>query len=119
MQADTFMRKSLRVITLFLGIITLAGCAFPGVYKINVQQGTIVKQSDLDALKPGMTPKQVHFVLGSPSLINTFDHTKEGYLYTFQKAGGKIQTQRVTVFYDAQRKFSHYEAALLEDTPAY
>ena len=30
------------ILTLLLGFATLSGCVFPGVYKLNVQQGNIV-----------------------------------------------------------------------------
>lgn len=113
------MRKTLYFLIMTFSLAGTTACSFPGVYKINVQQGTIVEQKDLDQLKPGMSPKQVHFVLGSPSLINTFDSSQEGYLYTFQKAGGKIQKQKVVVFYDEAGKYARYEAQLLAETPAY
>lgn len=96
----------------------LAGCVFPGVYKINVQQGNILSEEDLVQLEKGMTRDQVHSVLGTPLMLNPVDLSREYYVYTFQEAGGDIREQRVIVYYDADR-FDHYEAQLLEDTPAY
>ncbi|MEH6357265.1 MAG: outer membrane protein assembly factor BamE, partial [Marinobacter sp.] len=53
------------ILTLFL-----AGCAFPGVYKINVQQGNIVTNKELNALTEGMPRSQVHAVMGTPLMLN-------------------------------------------------
>lgn len=101
------------ILTLFL-----AGCAFPGVYKINVQQGNIVTSEELSALTEGMPRSQVHAVMGTPLMLNPVDPSREYYVYTFQRAGGDIEEQRIIVYYD-DNQFSHYEAQLLEQTPAY
>ncbi|MDX1457877.1 MAG: outer membrane protein assembly factor BamE [Marinobacter sp.] len=99
-------------------VLSLAGCVFPGVYKINVQQGSILSQEDLDQLSAGMTRRQVHSILGSPSVINPTDNTREYYIYTFQRRGEDIEQQRVTVFYE-NGQYSRYESELLPETPAY
>lgn len=101
------------ILTLFL-----TGCAFPGVYKINVQQGNIVTNKELTALTEGMPRSQVHAVMGTPLMLNSVDTSTEYYVYTFQRAGGNIEEQRIIVYYDNDQ-FSHYEAQLLEETPAY
>ena len=56
------MRAS--ILTVLLGIATLAGCAFPGVYKLNVQQGNIVTDDMLAQLETGMNQRQVEYVMG-------------------------------------------------------
>jgi len=101
------------ILTLFL-----SGCAFPGVYKINVQQGNIVTNKELNALTEGMPRSQVHAVMGTPLMINPVDTSREYYVYTFQRAGGDVKEQHIIVYYDDDQ-FSHYEAQLLEETPAY
>jgi outer membrane protein assembly factor BamE len=99
-------------------LLALAGCVFPGVYKINVQQGNIVTQEDLDSLSEGMTRSQVRSVLGTPMVSNPVDGEKDYYIYTFQKQGGEIREQKVIIHY-AEERFSHYQADMLEETPAY
>ncbi|HLT14849.1 MAG TPA: outer membrane protein assembly factor BamE [Marinobacter sp.] len=101
-----------------ISILSLAGCAFPGVYKINVQQGNIVTDKELTSLSQGMPRSQVHAVLGTPLMLNPVDPSREYYVYTFQRRGGDIEEQRIIVYYD-EDTFSHYEAQLLEETPAY
>ena len=97
------------VLTLILSCaaLSLGGC-FPGVYKIDIQQGNIITQDMLDQLKPGMTRRQVHYVLGTPIAENTFDPTLESYVYTIQRAGGEIRTQTINVHYqnDVMTRYS-------------
>ena len=107
-----------KILTLIFITLVIQACSFPGVFKINVQQGNIVSQEMLDKLEPGMTKKQVHFVLGAPVLDNTFDESLETYLYTYQKAGGEIEQQTIAIHYK-DGVFSHYEGELLSETPAY
>ncbi len=106
-----------KLITLIL-ILAISGCAFPGVYKINVQQGSIVTNEELTALSEGMPRSQVHAVMGTPLLLNPADPSREYYIYTFQRKGGDIKEQRIIVYYDGDN-YTHYEAQLLEETPAY
>ena len=99
-------------------LITTTGCSFPGVSKINIQQGNIVTQDMLDQLKPGMNKRQVHFVLGNPLLDNVFDDSHENYAYTYQYAGGETKQQLITVYFEGE-KYTHYTGELLDDNPAY
>jgi len=107
-----------KICCLALVLLFLQACSFPGVYKINVQQGNIVTSEMLDKLKPGMTKKQVHFVLGNPVIDNIFDSSFENYIYTYQEKGGDTETQQIKVHYEAGL-FTQYESQLLDDHPAY
>ena len=92
--------QKLKLAGLLLATSLAAGCGFPGVYKIDVQQGNIVEKDSLDQLKIGLTRKQVHYLLGTPVLENTFDPSNETYIYTIQLAGGIIQKQNIMLVYD-------------------
>lgn len=105
-------------LTALILTLVLSGCAFPGVYKINVQQGNIVTDEELTKLNEGMPRSQVQALLGSPLMLNPVDDSREYYVYTFQRRGGDIKEQRIIVHYNDDL-FSHYEAQLLEETPAY
>lgn len=97
--------------------LSLAACSFPGVYRIDVQQGNIIDQEDLGELNPTMTRADVHELLGTPITVSSFNPDREHYLYTFQEDGGEIRKQRVTVIY-AEGQYLRHEAKLLEETPA-
>jgi outer membrane protein assembly factor BamE len=59
--------------------LTLSGCGnfgFPGVYRIDVEQGNIVTPEMIEQLKPGMTRRQVRFVMGTPLIEDTFNDNR-------------------------------------------
>lgn len=85
--------------------LTLAGCGgvrlgFPGVYRIDVAQGNIVTQEMIDKLKPGMTKRQVRFVMGSPLVIDTFTPERWDYVYRYARAGELEREERVSLFFE-------------------
>ncbi|WP_210395899.1 outer membrane protein assembly factor BamE [Motiliproteus sediminis] len=81
--------------------LTLAGCSFfPGVHKIDIQQGNVITQEQVDQLRPGMSRSQVRFVLGTPAVTDTFHQDRWDYLYTLQEGGGERQQQRLTLYFD-------------------
>jgi len=84
----------------FTGLIALAGCSFPGVYKIDIQQGNVVTQDMIDQLRPGMTRRQVRFIMGNPLLTDTFHSNRWDYLYSLQPGGGERLQERVSVVFD-------------------
>lgn len=85
---------------------TLAGCGnvgaldFPGVYKIGIPQGNIITQEMVDQLRPGMTKRQVIFVMGTPLVRDPYHQNRWDYVYNYQPGGGVRGQERVTVFFD-------------------
>ncbi|SDT26511.1 outer membrane protein assembly factor BamE [Pseudomonas oryzae] len=84
----------------FLGLAALAGCSFPGVYKIDIQQGNVVTQDMIDQLRPGMTQRQVRFIMGNPLITDTFHARRWDYLYSLQPGGGERQQERISLMFD-------------------
>ena len=78
-------------LTALILTLIMAGCVFPGVYKINVQQGNILTDEELTSLAEGMSRSQVHSLLGTPLMTNPADPSREYYVYTFQRSGGDIR----------------------------
>ena len=83
-----------------VGLLALAGCSFPGVYKIDVQQGNVVTQDMIDQLRPGMTRRQVRFIMGNPLLVDTFHPNRWDYLYSLQPGGGERQQERISILFN-------------------
>ncbi|MBB1610549.1 MULTISPECIES: outer membrane protein assembly factor BamE [unclassified Pseudomonas] len=83
-----------------MGLAALAGCSFPGVYKIDIQQGNVVTQDMIDQLKPGMTRRQVRFIMGNPLIVDTFHPDRWDYLYSIQPGGGQRQQERVSLMFN-------------------
>ena len=84
-----------------VGLLALAGCSFPGVYKIDIQQGNVVTQDMIDQLRPGMTRRQVRFIMGNPLLTDTFHADRWDYLYSLQPGGGERQQERVSLIFNS------------------
>ncbi len=84
----------------FVGLLALAGCSFPGVYKIDIQQGNVVTQDMIDQLRPGMTRRQVRFIMGNPLIQDTFHTNRWDYLYSLQPGGGQRQQERMSIYFN-------------------
>ncbi|GAB3371025.1 outer membrane protein assembly factor BamE [Azotobacter armeniacus] len=97
MQNTKLMLTSLPLV----GLLALAGCTIPGVYKIDIQQGNVVTQDMIDQLRPGMTRRQVRFVMGSPLITDTFHPDRWDYLYSIKPGGGQRLQERVSLVFDS------------------
>ena len=77
-------KRTLLNASLLLVAVSLAACSFhwPRVHRITVQQGNVVSQEMVDKLKPGMTRRQVAFVMGEPVMRNSFNADQWDYVYT-------------------------------------
>lgn len=93
------MQKTLICI---LCLIALPGCEslLPEPHKIEIQQGNRIKQADLDKIKPGMTRKQVRYVLGTPLLTDAFQKNRWDYVYFLKDSNDQIQRSRVTLYFE-------------------
>jgi outer membrane protein assembly factor BamE len=72
---------------------------FPGVYKISIPQGNIITQEMVDQLRPGMTKRQVIFVMGTPLVRDPYYQDRWDYVYNFQPGGGVRGQERMSVFF--------------------
>jgi outer membrane protein assembly factor BamE len=89
--------QKLLIYVIACATLSLGGCALyreSWVHKIDIQQGNIVTQELVDQLKPGMTRRQVVFVMGSPLLTDPFHTDRWDYIYTFQAGGSSEREQR-------------------------
>jgi outer membrane protein assembly factor BamE len=98
------MRKLLLYSTLLAGMAG-ASCStvlnnLPGVYRVDVQQGNIVDQSMVDQLRPGMSKRQVLYIMGSPMLKDPFREKQWDYLYSNQPGGEARQQKRLILIFE-------------------
>ncbi len=92
------------IITFFCLIcISLSGCSLFKVYKPDIQQGNDLTQSMVSQLRPGMSKSQVLNILGSPVMNNVFDDNHWAYVYTFAKAGKRVQDRRLDLYFQNDR----------------
>jgi outer membrane protein assembly factor BamE len=92
--------------TLFLccALSLITGCGyvsfFPGVYRIDVEQGNLINQEMIDQLKPGMTTRQVQFILGTPLIQDSFNQSRWDYRYSIKNGTDIRDERRLTVFFE-------------------
>jgi outer membrane protein assembly factor BamE len=88
----------------FLLLLSLNGCGssfgFPGVYRLNIEQGNIVTEEMVEQLKAGMTRRQVRFIMGTPLIEDTFNNQRWDYRYTVRLGQDTLKENRVTVIFD-------------------
>ena len=93
----------MRILLISLAMACLSACGFvgfPGVYKIDVEQGNIVTQEMADQLKPGMSRRQVRFILGTPLIEDTFNQDRWDYLYAKRNGPNVLSESQITVVFE-------------------
>lgn len=92
-------RLSLRLLWPAVLAGVLAGCDFPGVYKLDIQQGNIVTQDMVNQLKPGMTKRQVRYIMGTPLLVDSFRNDRWDYFYSLKNSQEEYSQERLTLVF--------------------
>jgi outer membrane protein assembly factor BamE len=93
----------MRILLLLLLVTGLSACGFirfPGVYRIDVEQGNIITQELADQLQPGMSRRQVRFILGTPLLEDTFNQDRWDYPYVKRNGVDILDQATLTVVFD-------------------
>jgi outer membrane protein assembly factor BamE len=94
-------RRALAPLFIIFGLMGCSSFHFPGVHKINIQQGHIITQEMVDQLKLGMNKRQVRYVLGNTLLPNTFNDDRWDYFYSRRKgSNGDITQHLFSVYFD-------------------
>ncbi|MGE4073751.1 MAG: outer membrane protein assembly factor BamE [Lysobacterales bacterium] len=88
----------MRAILALILAVQLSGCGL--LYRQTVQQGNLLEAEQIDALKPGMTKRQVALVLGTPAVQTPFREDRWDYVSSFKDDDGNIELKRLTVIFD-------------------
>jgi len=95
------LNKPLPVVLLLLCLS--AGCAKVGIfdpYYITLDQGNIFTQEQVDEIELGMSGRQVRFILGTPTIVDTFKPSRWDYLYTLTERGELNVKQHLAIFFE-------------------
>ena len=80
--------------------ITIQSC----VYRVDVQQGNLLEDKDVEAVQVGMTRSQVRFLLGTPMVEDPFHHARWDYIYYFRQGRRRTADRSwLIVHFDADR----------------
>ncbi len=94
------MRKHL-VLIAFLAITACSSNVhIPLVYRIDIHQGNITNQDMVDQLKPGMTKRQVAFIMGTPLIEDAFHSNRWDYVYSNEPGGEDRMEKKFTALFD-------------------
>jgi outer membrane protein assembly factor BamE len=89
--------RSLLIIAIFLAPVS--GC----VYKVDVQQGNLLEDAEVAAVKVGMTRSQVRFLLGTPAVADSFHQDRWDYIYYFRQGRRRTADRAwLIVFFDGE-----------------
>lgn len=96
---------SVFVIVCSLGLVqacstSVPSLSFPGVYRITIPQGNIITQDMVDQLRPGLSKRQVSYIMGTPLVRDTFNQDRWDYLYSIQPGGEERMQERLTLFFE-------------------
>ena len=96
----------MRLVLSALLVTVLSACGFvgfPGVYKIDIEQGNIVNAEMVDQLKEGMSRRQVRFILGTPLIEDPFNGDRWDYPYTVRNGKDLIDSTEFTVYFEGDK----------------
>lgn len=94
------MRKHL-VLIACLGVAACSNAIrIPFVYRIDIHQGNIYSQDMVDQLRPGMTKRQVAFIMGTPLLEDAFHSDRWDYVYSDEPGGEDRVAKKFSVFFE-------------------
>ncbi|AGM41009.1 SmpA/OmlA [Spiribacter salinus M19-40] len=110
-----------RAATLLLIMASLVGCAgtidrLPIVYKPELRQGTAITEAAVEQLEAGMSPRQVRFLLGPPTIEDPFSEGRWDYLYEVEPRSSDLEpvSRRLTVYFDNEQVVAA-EGSFIED----
>jgi len=85
-------------------LLALAGCGsnfgFPGVYKINVEQGNVVTEEMLEQLRPGLNRRQVRYIMGTPLIEDSFHSDRWDYRYLLRNGDQTLSETQLTLWFE-------------------
>jgi outer membrane protein assembly factor BamE len=98
------VRRSLSHTSRALGLLLVGLCVSACVYKIDIQQGNLLKDADIDRVQVGMTRSQVQFLLGTPMVADSFHRDRWDYAY-YMKHGRTREVERrwLVVYFENER----------------
>jgi outer membrane protein assembly factor BamE len=83
-----------------LASLALAAC----VYRIDIQQGNLLDEEDVNQVDLGMTRSQVQFLLGTPMIADSFHRDRWDYAYYYRRGRSPDAARRwVVVYFDNDR----------------
>ena len=84
-----------RGLLIAVAALALAAC----VYRIDIQQGNLLDEEDVNQVDLGMTRSQVQFLLGTPMVSDSFHRNRWDYAYYYRRGRSPDADRRWVVVY--------------------
>lgn len=91
-----------RIVIIIGFLLFLAGCSWdwlPFVYRQDIHQGNVISQEMVDQLRPGMTKRQVTYIMGAPLMVDPFHDERWDYVYSNQPGDEPRVQKNVTLIF--------------------
>lgn len=98
----------LRASLLLLAAFVLTAC----VYRIDIQQGNLLDDEDINQVDVGMTRSQVQFLLGTPMVTDSFHRDRWDYAYYYRQGRSPDLLKRWIVVYFENDRVARIERDL-------
>lgn len=95
-----FCLRPVFLLVIVISVVFVAGCQWVRPYRVDLRQGSDITGEMVARLKPGMTPEQVRFILGTPLLMDPFHAHRWDYPYEFRAARSAVTERKLfSVFF--------------------
>ena len=86
-------------------LVTLLGTSACTIHRLDIQQGNIIKDEQVEKLKLGISKRQVRFIMGTPLVQDPFHANRWDYVFTDQPGTERkiIDYKRVTVYFEEDK----------------
>ena len=109
------LSNTLRSLAFALAVCGLSACN--PIYQLDIQQGNLFSKTQVEALKPGMTKRQVILTMGSPSVINPFQQSRWDYISTLRRGNGRMETKALVLYFEGD-SLARIEGDYFAENPA-
>ncbi|HSH43196.1 MAG TPA: outer membrane protein assembly factor BamE [Arenicellales bacterium] len=93
------MRKTTILLVAALTAATMPACSF---FRVEIQQGNHITREQVEQLQPGMSKREVRYIMGTPLVVDPF-HEKHRWDYVYAYSpdlGTDFEKRRITLFFE-------------------
>ena len=90
----------------FVILLLVFSCSLPRVYEVVISQGSLIDEDMMEKLEVGMNESQVRYVLGSPSITDTFTPDRWDYYTSVTQGERKFTEKKITLYFEDQKLVS-------------
>ena len=86
-----------------LAALILIQSACIKTHRIDIQQGNVITDNEISQLTPGMTKREVRYILGTPLVVDPFHQNRWDYFYSLEVRGKKTVQRRITIVFENEQ----------------